>query len=165
MRVLVAVDRSEEAERALRYSCELLAGTSAWVLALHVKPNEETITPQHFLYPTMDRIDVIERIDSDAEQVKEGAMERCDACSPGKVPCWARVVAGEPAEEILEAADMGQYDLIVLGAHGRSALAGLLLGTIHSKILHLTRHPVLLVRESRPLRRVLVVYRGTRCDQ
>ena len=37
-------------------------------------------------------------------------------------------------------------DLIVMGAHGRGALAELLLGSIATRVIHLARMPVLLVK-------------------
>jgi nucleotide-binding universal stress UspA family protein len=37
-------------------------------------------------------------------------------------------------------------DLIVMGSHGRSGLAGLIMGSVASRVLHLAPCPVLLVK-------------------
>ena len=81
------------------------------------------------------------------------------------MPCEPLVAVGDPADEILNLANEGAYDLIVLGSHGRSSLRGFLLGTVHAKILHHARQPVLIVRDFRPIQRVLIAYRGSQCDQ
>jgi nucleotide-binding universal stress UspA family protein len=75
------------------------------------------------------------------------------------------VAAGDPADEILHTANEGMYDLIVLGSQGRSTLRGFLLGSVHAKILHHALQPVLIMRNFRPIQKILVAYRGTRCDQ
>jgi nucleotide-binding universal stress UspA family protein len=62
-------------------------------------------------------------------------------------------------------AEAGDYDLVVLGSHGQSSLRGFLLGAVHAKVLHHARLPVLLVRNFRPIKRILVAYRGSQCDQ
>ena len=75
------------------------------------------------------------------------------------------IVEGDPADELLHMAEAGHYDMIVLGAHGRSSFGGFLLGAVHAKVLHHARLPVLLVRNVRPIQRLLVAYRGSQCDQ
>lgn len=47
---------------------------------------------------------------------------------------------------ILQAADSGDADLIVIGSHGRSGIEKLVLGSVAQKIVTNTRLPVLLVR-------------------
>jgi nucleotide-binding universal stress UspA family protein len=75
------------------------------------------------------------------------------------------VAVGDPADEILNLANRDYYDMIVLGSQGRSLLRGLLLGTVHAKILHHARQPVLILRNFRPIQKILVAYRGSQCDQ
>ena len=47
---------------------------------------------------------------------------------------------------ILQAADSGDADLIVMGSHGRSGIEKLVLGSFAQKVLANTQLPVLLVR-------------------
>ena len=47
---------------------------------------------------------------------------------------------------ILQAADSGDADLIVMGSHGRSGIEKLVLGSVAQKVLANTQLPVLLVR-------------------
>jgi nucleotide-binding universal stress UspA family protein len=53
---------------------------------------------------------------------------------------------GRVAEEILASAKAGKFDLIVLGAKGRSAIADLLLGSVAHRVLSTSKIPVLLVK-------------------
>lgn len=54
--------------------------------------------------------------------------------------------AGEPAQAILERAERGAYDLMVLGTHGRSGLSHALLGSVAEKVMRRAPCPVLTVR-------------------
>lgn len=51
-----------------------------------------------------------------------------------------------PAGMIATMAQGDKFDLIVMGSHGHGALAGLLMGSVSTKVLALSRTPVLLVR-------------------
>jgi nucleotide-binding universal stress UspA family protein len=53
---------------------------------------------------------------------------------------------GEPAEIIAEYAREQGCDEIILGTHGRSSIASLLMGSVATKLVHLTEVPVLLVK-------------------
>lgn len=53
---------------------------------------------------------------------------------------------GTPAEAIVKYAQDLQVDQIFMGVHGQGALTTLLLGSVVSKVLHLTNLPVLLVK-------------------
>ncbi len=165
MKVLVAIDKSPESHIALRYACHLLEHFDATIDALHVKQDVTHIVLEDFDVPFFKKKDITEKVEEETKEVEEKIFEVCQVCLEGKVPCEPKIVVGEPAEEILRVAREGDYDLIVMGSHGHSALAGFFLGTIHTKILHHARRPVLIARSYRTIRKVLVAYRGTRCDQ
>ncbi|QRM20290.1 universal stress protein [Dechloromonas sp. TW-R-39-2] len=58
----------------------------------------------------------------------------------------SHIHVGQPAEVIAKvAAELG-CDLIVMGSHGRSGVAGLIAGSVASRVLHLAHCPVLLVK-------------------
>jgi nucleotide-binding universal stress UspA family protein len=165
MKILVAVDRSEESQMALRYTCHLLEHFKAIVDVLFVKPDVVEMVADTSYAPFTTKGEIERAIEADAERVVEQIIESCEICMGGKIPCSPKVAVGEPADEILNEAEKGYYDLIVLGAHGRSSLRGFLLGTVHAKVLHHAQQPVLLVRNYRPIHKILVAYRGSECDQ
>ena len=49
---------------------------------------------------------------------------------------------GEPAHEIVAFAAAGAFDLIVMGTHGHTALANLVLGSVATKVLATAKVPV-----------------------
>lgn len=56
------------------------------------------------------------------------------------------ISVGTPAEAIVQYAQEKQVDQIVISAHGQDTLSDLLLGSVASKVAHLARMPVLLVK-------------------
>ena len=50
------------------------------------------------------------------------------------------------ADEIVKAAAEGGFDMIVMGAKGRSALKDLLLGSVAQRVLSTAKIPVMLVK-------------------
>lgn len=56
------------------------------------------------------------------------------------------VHVGQPAEIIAKMAGEMQCDLIVIGGHGRGALANMVMGSVATRVLHLAACPVLIVK-------------------
>lgn len=57
------------------------------------------------------------------------------------------IVKGDPVEVILRTARDNDCSQIFMGTHGRGAVKGLLLGSVASKVAHLSTIPVTLVRQ------------------
>ena len=53
---------------------------------------------------------------------------------------------GDPAEVIATTARRGRFDMIAMGSHGRGALGTVLLGSVVQKVLARSKLPVLVVR-------------------
>lgn len=58
--------------------------------------------------------------------------------------CLHRV--GDPATTLSELAESPKHDLVVMGSHGRTALAGLVMGSVTTAVLARCRVPVLVIR-------------------
>lgn len=165
MKILVAVDKSEESQLALRYSCHLMEHFTAIVDALYVKPDViETVAEGGGYAPFTTKSDVEREIETEAEKTVEEIIESCEICVGGRIPCNPIVAVGDPADEILQVANQGYYDMIILGFHSPSPLMDFL-GAVHTKILQQAQQPVLIMRNFRPIQKILVAYRGSQCDQ
>ncbi len=163
MKVLVAVDKNPETYMGLRYACHLVNKLDAQVDALHVTPDLADVVAESYA-PFLTKDSLENAMEADVQSVEEQFRDACEPCVNAKIPCELQVISGDPAEEILNAAQDG-YDMVVLGSHEQSSLKGLLLGAVHAKILHYAQQPVLIVRQFREIRSVLVVYRGSQNDK
>jgi nucleotide-binding universal stress UspA family protein len=76
------------------------------------------------------------------------AIERIsDAAKAQAVPIESIVVEQhQAAKGIVDAAQSCGADLIVMGSHGRSGLAKMMLGSVAAKVLALSSIPVLIVK-------------------
>jgi len=139
MKILLPVDGSTQAERATRYTIAMLNGCS---------------NPQIFLINVQEPIDAPEiRGHMPAREIE--AMQETrggDAIAPARellekagIACVPSVLIGPIAETIAQfAVDQG-CDQIVMGTRGLGAV-GSLLGSITTRLLHLTELPVTLVK-------------------
>ncbi len=57
-----------------------------------------------------------------------------------------RIVAGRPVDEILHVLREGEYDALVIGAHGRSGFGRVVFGSTAEKLVRYAPCPVLTVR-------------------
>lgn len=55
------------------------------------------------------------------------------------------ILTGPPGEILTERAKSGEYDLVIMGSHGHSDIAGLFLGSVTHKVLNKIYCPVLIV--------------------
>ncbi len=70
-----------------------------------------------------------------SEQVRQAGVQIADA----------RLESGDAARTIVDAADSGGFDLIVMGTHGRTGLGHLLMGSVAEKVIRRAHVPVLTV--------------------
>ena len=140
MKVLVAVDGSPFTKRMLAY----LAAHEMWLADKH----EYTVLHVVASVPgraahMVDATTLRGYYDDEAEKVFKplrGFFKR-QAVEPTYV---AKV--GHAAETIARTADKGKYDLVVLGSHGHSTLANLVMGGTATKVVAQCSVPVLLIR-------------------
>lgn len=59
----------------------------------------------------------------------------------------AEQIPGDPAQAILQVADVQDADEIVLGSHGRGRIGSLVLGSVAQKVIHEATCPVLVMPE------------------
>ena len=127
-KLLVAVDGSEQANKALKYASNLAMEFKAKVTLLHVSESKLAN-----LEPEAVRI-VGENILSDAATNFEG------------IDLDKRLEYGSPAKNIIKAARQENYDLIVLGSRGLSSVKRYLLGSVSEDVSMHARRSVLIVR-------------------
>ena len=134
-RIILAVDGSEPSRRASEFAGRLALDTHSEVVVLHVRETEVTYAGA-FPLETPDAAE--EFVDTEVRRLKnQGVSARGEV-----VPA----LYGRASRVILEIADTEGADMVVMGSRGRSDLAGLVLGSVTHKVIHLAHCPVLLVR-------------------
>lgn len=63
------------------------------------------------------------------------------------VDCYHNVVSGTPSEEIVRFAEEHHVDLIVIGTHGHTGLAHLLMGSVAAAVVRRAHCPVLACKQ------------------
>lgn len=93
---------------------------------------------------------VIEHIQAELIRGAEIKMEEFRQGFFASYPrCLTRVVAGDPAEEILSYAQKEAVDLIIMGTHGRKGLERLFFGSVADKVIKTSPVPVMSVNPYR----------------
>lgn len=77
---------------------------------------------------------------------KEALKKACAKLDKAKVPHEVEIAIGDIAETIAAFASKIKCDEIVMGTRGHGQIANLLLGSSTTKLLHLSRVPVTLVK-------------------
>jgi nucleotide-binding universal stress UspA family protein len=128
--ILLPFDGSEPARAALSH-VRLLAGQDSAVHLVYVLPS----------YDLLARLGASQDAARDASAMLSAAAEGL-AC-----PTRCTLLSGDPAEAVAAEADRLSVDLVVLGSRGRSAVAGLLLGSTTRKLLSVSTRPVLVAHK------------------
>lgn len=141
MKILLAVDGSECSLRAVDH----LIGHLSWFAAApeihlaHVQPP----IPIGRVQAHVGRETLQAYYLEEASAQLQAARDRLDAAGRAYTP---HIHVGQPAEVIARLAGELGCELIVMGTHGRGAVAGLLAGSVAGRVLHLAPCPVLLVK-------------------
>jgi len=120
--ILVATDFSPCSDQAVRAALALARHFGARLHLLHVVPR------------AAEREAALDRLGAFAEAHVEG------------VPFTAAVAAGRPAPEIVQHAERERVDLIVVGTHGRTGLAHVVMGSVAEAVVRTAPCQVLTIR-------------------
>ena len=141
-RILIPIDGSEAAWHALSHARVLGEKFASFITIIHV------IEP-HYALPAVaisgepPFINLsIEEVETTGYKLLEMARQRME----GYGELEATLEFGHPAERIIALAKEEDYDLIVMGSRGLSAIAGFFQGSTSSAVAHYSTVPVLLVK-------------------
>lgn len=137
--IVWATDGSESADRALPFAKELAKGDGRTLVIVHGK--EIYVGGRGSGYPVVANEDELEaKIRGQAAAAtKEGLHVTLQIISGG---------GGHAAHMIVDAARENGGDVIVAGTRGHSPVAGLLLGSVTQRLLHVSHVPVLAIPAS-----------------
>jgi nucleotide-binding universal stress UspA family protein len=143
-RILVPTDFSEPSDAALEYGRIVAAKFSAALHLLHVVETPAIVSPEAYIGESPD---IQTALIEDAQQRLAALVTPSDRA---RFTTTTEVLCGAGARAIVEYARQQNVDLIVMGTHGRSGVAHLLMGSVAEKVLRAAPCPVLTVR-TRPI--------------
>jgi nucleotide-binding universal stress UspA family protein len=138
-RILVPYDGSPPSQHALEFAFEKFP--DATVDALHVIQIPEGYWGA-FEGPEV-RPPVTEKAQEYADGLLEGARE---IAADHDRDLDTDIVTGQAHNRIVEYAEDDEYDMIVIGSHGREGVSRVLLGSVAESIARRSPTPVLIVR-------------------
>lgn len=141
-KILVATDFSEHAQLAVRYGAEFAKQFSAELLICHVVPYPDLIsqlppTAEAYIPSNLHEI----HVRTAEEQGQKLIAEFCQG-----VNAAFRYCSGSPFVEIIRLAKEEDVDLLIIGTHGRGAVAHMLLGSVAERVVRKAPCPVLTIR-------------------
>lgn len=143
-RILVPTDFSDFSKIALDFACAFAEKFDAEIHLLHVLQDLVAMVPEPGLaFPPPG--DYMQEL---TESAKQGLAEMPDSAWAEGRSVVRAVVQGPPFVEIIRYAKGNEIDMIVMGTHGRSGLAHVLLGSVAEKVVRKAPCPVLTIRPS-----------------
>jgi len=142
-KILCPTDFSENSEHALKYALALATLSQADLQLFHVV---EPITyPQstEFFEPVLDEVELMMKMETAFQQQLEDQVTTLKAQYP-KIK--GKLVTGNTFLEIIQAARDDDVDMIVMGTHGRTGLAHVLIGSVAERVVRDAPCPVLTVK-------------------
>ncbi|PYR41682.1 MAG: universal stress protein [Acidobacteria bacterium] len=142
-KVLVASDFSEPSDAALAYGRELARSFGAQLVVLHVVENLLTHVVGGDGFVLTDP-DVQAAVEAEGKKRVDGLIsdeDRLVLRAQGVI-----VTSNAPAFAIVDYAKSSAINLIVIGTHGRGAMAHLLMGSVAEHVVRIAPCPVLTVR-------------------
>ena len=143
-RILVPTDFSHPSDLAVEYAIDLARKYGASIHVLHVLEdvNFTASYPDGFFteLPTL-RAQLV-------SQAQARIAETASRCGPSNVTVTTQVTDGRPARVIVEIAALRGIELIVMGTHGRSGVAHMVMGSVAERVVRSAPCPVFTVRDT-----------------
>jgi len=142
--ILVPTDFSDPSGAALNHGRELARAFGASLHVLHVLDDAEMrgVVGAGYIGPSP----TLPRREQLVEQaVRDRLNDLFDESDRHRLNVHVRAVTGTPVSEILRYAQEQKIDLMVMGTHGRTGIAHLILGSVAEHVLRKSPCPVLTV--------------------
>ncbi len=142
-KILVAIDGSDHANRALDFALDVATKYSARVLLLTVVPPVFLPMPSMNVMKSQAVADASNELENSFRTALLQTEERAKKLTTLTV--FTRLEHGHPDEVITETAKLGEFDIIVIGSRGLGR-RDFALGSVSSRVAENATCPVLIVK-------------------
>lgn len=140
-KILCPYDFSEFADEAVLYAIKL-SDNDTLITLLNVIQLPYVIDPNGFTYFELD----MDEFRKTSEKAMEKKLAELKEKSRDLNIDYVLEIANDPAEIILKTQKEGDYELIVMGSHGRKGFGRLLMGSVAESVVRETKCPVLIIK-------------------
>ena len=142
--ILIPVDGSEGAKKALEVACQLANQTNATLHILHIP---EELAQEAVLVWGIGAV-AIEASRQEREEVGKQVVDKAaeSARAQGITQIETVIGQGDPARVIVNESRQRGVEAIVMGSRGLSDLRGLVVGSVSHKVSHIADCTVITVR-------------------
>lgn len=141
-RILHPSDFSRASAGAFAKAMQLARDNRAELLLLHVLGLPVAVVEDGYVSPSL-----YEQIETSRRTGAKRQLDKLVArAKKGGVRARGLLIEGTPYDRIARVARTHRADLIVIGTHGRTGLAKLLMGSVATRVLSTAHCPVLTVR-------------------
>ncbi len=145
-KIVAATDFSEDSERAIEYAEELARRFGAEITVLHV---DQPLSPVMMSPDFGAGVDIgaMSRIAEEQRLLAQSEIDKIVArMRDAGLKARSLLRVGSPFLEIINTSQSENADLIVLGTHGRTGLAHVLMGSVAERVVQKAGCPVLTIR-------------------
>lgn len=160
-KILVPLDGSELAERALKPALKIAQHSEAEIILLRVPLPETMLIAAPHLYGGYDLMYPSQALNKSRQEAKDYLDHIQQLTAQAGLNVRVKAPEGDIAEVIVETAFDEHVDLIVMSSHGYSGITRWVLGSVAEKVLADAPCPVLVIRSAEPLNKVLITLDGS----
>jgi nucleotide-binding universal stress UspA family protein len=147
-KILVAIDGSETSDLALDYAYDLAIKYGAEVLIVSVLDTiSKSLISRGMLFAADSTTQYLEELEQFYKRILGEALEKEKEVNI-KLKLSTRLLKGRAADKIVETANEGGFDLIVIGSRGLGGIKEFFLGSVSDRVADEAKCPVLIVKKN-----------------
>ncbi|MGB9741460.1 MAG: universal stress protein [Candidatus Bathyarchaeia archaeon] len=144
-KILVAIDGSEHADKALDFALDMAEKYSATITLVNVfQVPTVGYLGEPFAYPAL-LAEFTNELKGIHEQILSKALKKSEELKPN-LKISTVLKEGRPSDKIVETAKEGNFDLIVMGHRGLGKVKEFFLGSVSDRVADEAHCPVLIVK-------------------